>query len=108
MWLFYFGSHRDHKIFCLVAFIILILVLLVRFALVGALVLGGLVDIGLLVVQVGEDEIEDLVVPACRSPLDSFFDVLLLWLASNITNYILCSDIPLGVLTSQTCCPPGR
>lgn len=43
---------------------------------VGALVLRGLVGVRLFVIEIREDEIEDLTVPARRPSFDALFDVL--------------------------------
>lgn len=43
---------------------------------VGTLVLRGLVGVGLFVIEIREDEIEDLTVPARGPSFDALFDVL--------------------------------
>lgn len=43
---------------------------------VGALVLRSLVGVGLFVIEIREDEIEDLTVPTRWPSLDALFDVL--------------------------------
>lgn len=56
----------------------LFVLLLVAVAVLGVspLVLSRLVCVGHLLVEIGEDKIEDLAVPAGRAPLDPFLDVL--------------------------------
>lgn len=60
------------------ALLVLAALLLVAAAVVGvgSLVLGGLVGVGLFVIEIREDEIEDLIVPARGPSFDALFNVL--------------------------------
>lgn len=60
------------------ALVALVAVVVVRF--VVLLVLARHTPVGLLAVEVGEDEVKDLRVPACWTALNAFFDVLQTWL----------------------------
>lgn len=57
--------------------IALLFVLTVLLFVIRPLVLRGPVCVGLLEVQIGENEIKNVSVPVGRSPLDSFLDILM-------------------------------
>lgn len=65
-----------HSKVSLIALVTVIFVLTVLLVLVGTLVLRCFVGVGLLNVQIWENEIKDVAVPVCRSSLDPFLDVL--------------------------------
>lgn len=60
------------RLVCLPILLALLIILLLLFLLHVA----GFAVVGLLPVQVGKDEIEDVGVPACGAALDPLFDVL--------------------------------
>lgn len=67
---------------CLVTLVTLFAAVLVLFLVLGfslaiwTLVLRGLIGVGLLMIQGGEDQVKDLVIPARWTPFDTLFDVL--------------------------------
>lgn len=60
----------------LITLFALIFLLAVLLSAVGAFVLGCLIGVGLLMIQIREDEVEDIAIPIRWSPFNPLFDVL--------------------------------
>lgn len=65
----------------------------------------------LLPIQVGEDELEDVTIPASRAAFKAFLDVLKSDVSVDCKISIgnaLKHYLPQGALASRTCCPLGK
>lgn len=70
--------------------------------------LANLALICKLAVDVGEDDVKDVLIPASRPTLDTLLDVLQLCPLAHACFWAMRSNLPRGAQASPTGCPPGR